>query len=369
MAPHTTTLLSGFTMMRNASKLYFPAVESVRSALPIVDEFVVALGDGDPDDDTGQRLQALGDPRLRIIPRRWDEALFRGGGIFASETTFALQQCRSTWCLYLQADEVLHEDDLPVIRRWCERYRDDPRVEGFLFDYYHFWGDYRHHLDTHGVCRREIRVVRNGIGAYSYLDAVSFRRPPNRKLRVVRIPAHVYHYGYVRPPGLMTVKKRVQDAIHQGRELGIDDAGHGPEAAFRYGPLGELPRFTGSHPRVMRDFIGRFSWGDQLEYGKRKPGDPIVHKHERLKYRLLSWFERRFTDNAEVLGWKNYRLVRPARLPAASAPATASAVQPQDVPQPVKRLVVVPAHLPAEGRHPGPVGHGDAPHVERVLSH
>jgi hypothetical protein len=357
------TLLSGFAMMRNASKLYFPAVESVRSALPIVDEFVIALGQGDPDDDTEQRLRALGDPRIRIIPRRWDTALYRGGSIFASETTFALEQCRSTWCLYLQADEVLHEDDLPRIRFWCERYRDDPRVEGFLFDYYHFWGDYHHHLDTHGVHRREIRVVRNGLGIYSYLDAVSFRRPPDRKLRVVRVPARVYHYGYVRPPGLMTVKKRIQHAIHEGHELGVGDAAHAQPAAFRYGPLGELPRFTRSHPSVMRDFIARFSWGDQLDQGKRKRGDPVTHKHERLKNRFLSWFERRFTDNAELFGWKNYRLVRPSR--PARAPAV-STPQAQGAPEPVPGLVVVPAHLPAEDRHPGPVGHGEPPDMERI---
>ncbi len=308
-------LLSAFTMSRNAGKLYFPAVESVRSALPIVDEFVVALGRGDPDDDTGERLRALRDPRVRILDRTWDEARFRDGRIFAEETTFALGQCRSTWCLYLQADEVLHEQDLATIREWCERYRDDRRVEGMLFDYFHFWGDYQHHLDTHGVCRREIRIVRNGIGAYSYLDAVSFRRPPDRKLRVVRIPAHVYPYGYVRPPALMVVKKRVQDAIHDGHELTVSQAGAGPHLEYDYGPLGRLPRFTGTHPAVMRDVIARLDWADRLDQGatlRRRP----AHKHERLRYRLLSWFERTFTDREEWLGWRNYRL-----LPAEAGPA------------------------------------------------
>ena len=176
-------LLSGFTMMRNASKLYFPAVESVRSALPIVDEFVVALGKGDADDDTEERLRALADPRIRIIPRTWDKQRFERGAVFADETTFALLQCHTPWCLYLQADEVLHEHDLPLILETCERYRDDPRVEGLLFDYFHFWGDYDHHLDSHGICRREIRIVRSGIGA----SPTSMRAPsesrPTRSCR------------------------------------------------------------------------------------------------------------------------------------------------------------------------------------------
>ena len=309
------SLLSGFTIGRNASKLYYPMVESVRSALPIVDEFVVALDKGDPDDDTEARLRALAEPKLRIIDRTWDPRRFESGSIFAHETTFALEQCRSTWCLYLQADEVLHEDDLPTILEWCERYRDCPDVDGMLFEYLHLWGDYRHRLDTHGVCRREIRIVRSGIGAYSYRDALSFRKGANQKLQVVRIPAHVYHYGYVRPPELQAVKKRVQEGIHEGHAVSIAQASEGPAPSYDYGPLGDLPEFTGTHPRVMRDFIARFSWGDRLNYGKRHRGDPVLHKHQRLKYRLLTAFERTFTGNHEVIGWKNYELARPSPAP------------------------------------------------------
>jgi hypothetical protein len=320
------TILSGFAMMRNATKLYFPAVESVRSALPIVDEFVVALGRGDPDDDTGERLRTLGNPRLRIIERTWDKSFYEGGRIFARETDFALRQCRSAWCLYLQADEVLHERDLPIILDYCRRYEHDPRVEGFLFDYFHFWGDYHHHLDSHGICRREIRIVRNGIGAYSYLDGVSFRRPPDRKLQVVRIPARIYHYGYVRPPDLMAVKKRVQQAVHAGREVGIADASRSVPREFDYGPLGELPLFTGTHPSVMQPFIARFDWGGRLNYDRRTRRDPIQHKHERLRCRMLTWFERRFTDNWELVGWNNYSLVRcsPVRRPVTVLPSARS---------------------------------------------
>ena len=33
--------ISGFTMVRNAGKYYFPIKESIQSVLPIVDEFIV----------------------------------------------------------------------------------------------------------------------------------------------------------------------------------------------------------------------------------------------------------------------------------------------------------------------------------------
>jgi hypothetical protein len=37
-------------MVRNATKYYFPIKESILSILPIVDEFIIALGKGDKGD-------------------------------------------------------------------------------------------------------------------------------------------------------------------------------------------------------------------------------------------------------------------------------------------------------------------------------
>ena len=52
--------ISGFTMVRNATKLYYPIRQAIASILPIVDEFVVALGEGDPDDHTLDEISSVG---------------------------------------------------------------------------------------------------------------------------------------------------------------------------------------------------------------------------------------------------------------------------------------------------------------------
>ena len=44
--------VSGFTMSKNAEKHGYPVKESTMSALPLVDEFIVALGDSDFDDNS-----------------------------------------------------------------------------------------------------------------------------------------------------------------------------------------------------------------------------------------------------------------------------------------------------------------------------
>src|SRR5438128_9155829 len=63
--------VSGFTFLRNGQKLGYPFVESIRSILPIVDEFVIALGPSE--DDTEAMLRAIGDPKIRIVPTHWNE--------------------------------------------------------------------------------------------------------------------------------------------------------------------------------------------------------------------------------------------------------------------------------------------------------
>ena len=41
--------ISGFSFVRNAIKLYYPVVESIRSIIPLVDEFVIVCGDCEDD--------------------------------------------------------------------------------------------------------------------------------------------------------------------------------------------------------------------------------------------------------------------------------------------------------------------------------
>lgn len=48
--------ISGFTMGKNVDKLYYPIKPAIMSILPIVDEFIVALGKSDEDDKTHEEM-------------------------------------------------------------------------------------------------------------------------------------------------------------------------------------------------------------------------------------------------------------------------------------------------------------------------
>ncbi len=313
--------ISGFSMVRNGEKLYYPVSEMIRSILPIVDEFVIAVGEGDPDDNTRELIAAIGDPRIRIIDTKWDIDRYPRGTENAHQTDIAKEACTGDWLFYLQADEVIHEKFLPVIKKACEDYLDDKEVEGLLFGYVHFWGDYDHYHSGHGWYPHEIRIVRNDPEIHSWESAQSFRRIPGfdgvdyrrkegtYKLDVADIDAMVYHYGWVRPPHLMINKKKALDTVHKGGRTVREMYENVPDD-FDFGPLSRIETFNGTHPAVMKDMIGRMGWKDRLQYSGRPDPSREPHKHERLKYRILSFVEKYLNGGRQIGEFRNYRVIR-----------------------------------------------------------
>lgn len=309
--------ISGFTMGKNAQKLYYPIRQAIESILPICDEFVVALGDSDSDDQTRKEIEAIGSDKIRIVDTVWDLQKYPRGMENAHQTDIAKSYCTGDWLFYVQADEVVHEADLPKIKQQCEKYLNDPDVEGLLFDYYHFWGDYQHYHFSHKWYKKEIRVVRNHPEIHSWESAQSFRKIPGFdginyrqqegtfKLKVVKANAHIYHYGWVRPPRLMRSKNKALDTIHKGKAWVEQAIQHKPES-YDYGPLDQLQIFRGTHPAVMKDWIAKFDWADELQYSGPISKSRKKHKHEHIRYRLLTWIENNLLGGRNLGGFKNY---------------------------------------------------------------
>jgi glycosyltransferase involved in cell wall biosynthesis len=196
--------ISAFTFLRNAHRLQFPFVESIRSALPLVDEFVVALGPCD--DDTEKMLRAIGDPKVRIIPTTWNENLDSSwrvkGFIYGQQKTIALFNCTGDWAIYLEGDEVLHEDDLPRLRATMERHLGNRRIEALYFRYHHFYGNKNTVAYSPRWYRREVRAVRNNIpiwGPKGLFFSVVTGYKRMRYPRAAYADAAIYHYGWIRP--------------------------------------------------------------------------------------------------------------------------------------------------------------------------
>jgi hypothetical protein len=311
--------ISGFTFARNTAKLYYPIKESIQSILPLVDEFVIALGDGDADDKTRDEILSIRSDKIKIIDTIWDIVKYPRGTEHAHQTDIAKEACSGDWLFYIQADEVVHEDDLPTIRDLCEKYLNDSEVEGFLFKYLHFYGDYRHRQVAHGWYPFEIRIIRNQPDIHSWESAQSFRRIPDfdglnyrrdkkgtHKLKVVNSKARIFHYGWVRPPHYMESKSKVFNTNHFGVER-ANEMFSTRAQEFQYGSLKSLPKYKDSHPRVMEKKIQSFDWGDKLNLdGHKEVLNRQKNKQEKLKYRILTFIEQNMLGGHQIGGFKNY---------------------------------------------------------------
>jgi hypothetical protein len=289
--------VTGFTFVRNAVRFDYPVTEAIRSILPLCDEVVVSVGNCN--DGTLELIQSIGSPKIRIFYSEWDDSIRAGGRVLAIETDKALQHISrdTTWAFYIQADEVVHESDIPAIRAAMERYAGDARVEGLLFRYHHFYGSYDYVGDSRIWYNHEIRVIRYNPGIRSYRDAQGFRLN-NRKLRVKPVEAYMYHYGWVKNPEEQARKWINSTSLYHGNNHHLMTRISSTEV-FDYSEVDSLERFNGDHPMVMQDRINRKNW--QFEH------DISRKQFKNVKRRLLYWVEKRF--GVRLWDYRNYRII------------------------------------------------------------
>lgn len=183
--------ISGFTMIRNAVNYDFPVVECITSLLDLVDELVIALGDSS--DQTEEIVNSIQSDKIKIIKTNWDSSKYnKDGQVYANQTDIALKACTGDWCIYLQADEVLHETAVPIIREACQKYLNVPQVEGFLLRYVHLYADHQHYIHArHFGYPKEVRIVRN-LPRYSLVEGCTVI-PPYARFRLPKLLAKGKH--------------------------------------------------------------------------------------------------------------------------------------------------------------------------------
>lgn len=275
--------ISGFTFVRNAVKFDYPVVESITSILPIVDEFIVSVGNSD--DNTLQLIESINSPKIKIHHSVWDDSLREGGRVLAVETDKALAHVNpgADWVFYLQADEVVHEDDLGNIVKAAEKYLDNKEVEGFLFNYHHLYGTYDYVGDSRRWYDHEIRLLRNTGNIVSYLDAQGFRTKDNKKLKVKPIDAAIYHYGWVRHPHKQLEKLNSFHGLWNGENYTPPKVNEEDNFDF-FKDADSISLFTKTHPAVMKKRIAEKNWQVKIDPSKKKFSfkDRLLYRFEKL---------------------------------------------------------------------------------------
>jgi len=239
--------ISGFTFIRNGVELGFPFEASIRSLLPLVDEFVVGVGKSN--DDTLARIHAIGSPKIRVIETIWNERMADRGFVYAQQKMIAQYACTGDWAFYLEGDELVHQAELANIRASVDQHHANPSVEALVFDYFHFYGTPEFVANSPAWYRRECRLIRNTIRSYApdgqyWLITSDHKKGRNPQAALAN--AHIYHYGWVRS----------NEAMQKKMEQVSKFWSHGaPTIRYSQFDAQVLHPFTGTHPELIKPWL------------------------------------------------------------------------------------------------------------------
>lgn len=289
--------ISGFTIVKDALINDYPIIESIKSILPIVDEMIVLIGNCN--DETEKLIKSINNIKIKVYHSVWNNTLRKGGKVLAEETdkAFNLINPSYDWAFYLQADEVVHERYYPAILDACAKHKNDNLVQGLLFRYLHFYGNY----DLIGCSRKwysnEVRIIKNNKSITAYRDAQGFRLN-NKKILVSPVNAYIYHYGWVKSPKNMKTKiknvsKFWNEDTEEWRKFLLS------KKEFNYSNnFDSLQRFIGTHPAVMQERIKQQNWKIDIDISKKRLS---------LKDRALYWVEA--VTGKRLFSFRNYKII------------------------------------------------------------
>jgi hypothetical protein len=284
--------ISAFTFIKNGQILGYPFIQSIQSVLPIVDEFVINVGESD--DDTLCLIQSILSPKIRIIQSKWSQSMQDRGYVYGQQKMIAQFNCTGDWAFYIEGDEIYHENDLNQIKSAMQESFEDSNIEALAFDFYHFYGNENTYLDSPGWYRSEARIIKTSIRSYApdglfwlVLDSNKKGRYPRAKHTGVTC----FHYGWVRSEDQMNLKSQQVQKYWGNSHANID-----------YSQIDSsiLKQFKNSHPRVVQDWLPSNSG-----VFKADPSYKLTKKQK--KHRIMLKFEIFFGIN---LSKKHYKLVK-----------------------------------------------------------
>ncbi len=290
--------ISGFTYVRNGFEYQYPFIASIKSLLPIVDELIVVVGDSV--DGTRKAIEELDDIKIRIVDSIWDNSLRSGGNLFAEQSNIGVRHATGDWLIHLQADEVLMEGCRKEISECIQLANSKVNIDGILFPFLHFWGDYSHIRKTRRTHRLEIRAFKNNRNILSFRDSQGFRKYTNKKkgekLKVIKTETKVFHYSYSRHPKLMKKKANYFKRFWHSDDWIIRKTN---KKLFDFNLVDKLDGYNGPHPKFMQKIIKNQDW--EFDYNASK-------SNMKFKDRILNAIEK--IIGYRLFEYKNYILVK-----------------------------------------------------------
>ena len=252
-------MIGGFLCIRNGFRLDYPFEQAAASLLGVCDEIVIS--DCGSDDGTRERMDEMAakDPRITLHSFPWTNPV---GDIWWYplwlNTARQHLKMKGGWAIYLDADEILHEDSYPLVREAAEK------GEALICKRLNFWRDSQH-LIPEGQCCGS-RVIR--VGPQDTPFPSDYPNPEAEKIQAMAKESEVQicHYGFLREQKAWFRKaKEVQRIWHNQYDPRLVAAEKFDGKWFdmpnicgdegKPGWENELVEFKGTHPEIIKPWL------------------------------------------------------------------------------------------------------------------
>ena len=179
--------ISGFMIIKNGVVQGYPFIEAILSALPVCDEFLIS--EGYSSDETWKLLCELQEKypdKIKLFRDKW-QGKTSSGEILASMSNILKKRCKGDYCLYIQANEIIHELTIREIKDLILFY---PDIDIFLLPFFNIMGD-------------------------KYLFETQFRKRLVKNLDYIIVKGDAYQLGYDIKRLILKPKKFLKFLLHR----------------------------------------------------------------------------------------------------------------------------------------------------------
>lgn len=231
-------MIGGTIFVHDPIKMDYCYVQAIESLLGVCDEVVVV--DADSTDGASDVLAEWSgrDPRIRILNAPWNPVRGTHGAWLADLANYARDNLKTEYHFGLQADEVLHPDDYPEIRKFAER---NVPMQCLRLN---FWLDAKHVAGTGHLCGNNI--IRGGPQHLRFVGDAEGIEAEN----AVQSNVCIYHVGFIRKEEAFIEKAvMMEEAFFETHNPILDRMKtEGMRALEGWVPADALHSFHGTYP-------------------------------------------------------------------------------------------------------------------------
>lgn len=135
-------MISGFITLKNVVKTGYPFVEAIAASLPICDEFLIS--EGYSTDGTYEVVERIAKLNKKVKVYRQEWPTIQKYSAIAEVTNLIRAKCSGDYIFSIQANEIVHEDDVELIKSLPEIC---PQFNTFSFPFLHLARDRKFYED------------------------------------------------------------------------------------------------------------------------------------------------------------------------------------------------------------------------------